>query len=287
MDNLVIITGLSGSGKSLAANCLEDLGFFCVDNLPISLIRPFCDLARRSADPARRSALVVDIREGATIRKLPDTLQALRGMNIPLQVLFFECSDEVLKRRFSETRRPHPMANSSKTLEDAIVLERMEMATIREYADRIIDTERFNAHQLKTYLRNAFGGGADSRSLNINVLSFGFKYGIPAEADLVLDVRFIPNPYFVDGLRNLTGKDPEVEEYLLRQPETDAFASRLKEFLGFLVPLYTKEGKTYLTVAIGCTGGKHRSVYLAGELGRHLENEGLAATVNHRDLGRE
>jgi len=287
MDNLVIITGLSGSGKSLAANCLEDLGFFCVDNLPIGLIRPFCDLARRSADPARRSALVVDIREGATIRKLPDTLQALRGMDIPLQVLFFECSDEVLKRRFSETRRPHPMASSSKTLEDAIVLERMEMATIREYADRIIDTERFNAHQLKTYLRNAFGGGADNRSLNINVLSFGFKYGIPAEADLVLDVRFIPNPYFVDGLRSLTGKDAKVEEYLLRQPETAEFASRLKEFLEFLVPLYTKEGKTYLTVAIGCTGGKHRSVYLAGELGRHLENEGLAATVNHRDLGRE
>ncbi len=287
MDSLVIITGLSGSGKSLAGNCLEDLGFFCVDNLPISLIRPFCDMARRSTDPPRRSALVVDIREGAAIRKLPDTLQALRGMDIPLQVLFFECSDEVLKRRFSETRRPHPMAGHTATLEDAIVLERMEMAAIRDFADRIIDTDRFNAHQLKAYLSNAFGGAADSRSLNINVLSFGFKYGIPAEADLVLDVRFISNPYFVEGLRNMTGQDGPVQEFLLQQPETEAFASRLKDFLGFLVPLYTKEGKTYLTVAIGCTGGKHRSVYLAGELGRHLEGEGLAATINHRDLGRE
>ncbi len=287
MDNLVIITGLSGSGKSLAANCLEDLGFFCVDNLPISLIRPFCDMARRSADPARRSALVVDIREGATIRRLPDALQALRGRDIPLQVLFFECSDEVLKRRFSETRRPHPMAGSTKTLEDAIVLERMEMAAIREYADRIIDTGRFNAHQLKAYLSNAFGGAPDSRSLNINILSFGFKYGIPAEADLVMDVRFIPNPYFVEGLRSLTGQDVQVQEFLSQQPEVPEFASRLNDFLEFLVPLYTKEGKTYLTVAIGCTGGKHRSVYLAGQLGRHLEGKGLAATINHRDLGRE
>lgn len=287
MENLVIITGLSGSGKSLAANCLEDLGFFCVDNLPISLIRPFCDMARRSADPTRRSALVVDIREGATIRKLPDALQALRGMDIALQVLFFECSDAVLKRRFSETRRPHPMAGSTSTLEEAIVRERVEMAAIREYADRIIDTDRFNAHQLKAHLSNAFGGARDHRSLNINVQSFGFKYGIPAEADLVLDVRFLPNPYFVDGLRSKTGQDPEVREYLLKQAETSEFAARLKDFLGFLVPLYTKEGKTYLTVAIGCTGGKHRSVYMAGELGRHLDEEGLSASINHRDLGRE
>ena len=287
MDSLVIITGLSGSGKSLAANCLEDLGFFCVDNLPIDLIRPFCDMARRSAEPTRRSALVVDIREGATIRKLPDALQELRGMEVPLQVLFFECSDEVLKRRFSESRRPHPMAGSTTTLEDAIVLERMEMAAIREFADRIIDTERFNAHQLKTYITNAFGGSPGRRSLNINVLSFGFKYGIPTEADLVLDVRFIPNPYFVEGLRSMTGQDGPVQEFLLEQPETGEFSKRLKDFLTFLIPLYTKEGKTYLTVAIGCTGGKHRSVYLAGELGRHLEGEGLAATINHRDLGRE
>ena len=287
MENLVIITGLSGSGKSLAANCLEDLGFICVDNLPISLIQPFCDLARRGAGPTRRSALVVDIREGAAIRKLPDTLQALRGTDIPLQVLFFESSDEVLKKRFSETRRPHPMAGSSATLGEAIVRERKEMASMREYADRIIDTDRFNAHQLKAYLKNAFGPTADRATLNINVLSFGFKYGIPAEADLVLDVRFIPNPYFVDRLRSLTGRDDPVREYLVEQPETTEFASRLEDFLKFLVPLYTKEGKTYLTVAIGCTGGKHRSVYLAGELGAHLQGQGLAATVNHRDLGRE
>lgn len=287
MENLVIITGLSGSGKSLAADCLEDLGFICVDNLPISLIQPFCDMARRGAEPTRRSALVVDIREGASIRKLPDTLQALRGTGIPLQVLFFESSDEVLKKRFSETRRPHPMADSTATLGEAMVKERMELASIREYADRIIDTDRFNAHQLKAYLKNAFDASADRTTLNINVLSFGFKYGIPAEADLVLDVRFIPNPYFVERLRSLTGRDGPVQEYLKEQPETAEFASHLKEFLNFLVPLYTKEGKTYLTVAIGCTGGKHRSVYLAGELGEHFQSQDLVATVIHRDLGRE
>lgn len=287
MESLVIITGLSGSGKSLAANCLEDLGFFCVDNLPISLIQPFCDMARRSSDPARRSALVVDIREGSSIRKLPDTLQDLRGRGIPLQVLFFECSDQVLKRRFSETRRPHPMAMTTSTLEEAITRERTEMSVIREYSDRIIDTNRFNAHQLKSYLRNAFGTAPDQTGLNINVMSFGFKYGAPAEADLMIDVRFLPNPYFIDHLRNQTGRDEEVRAFLLEQPETKEFSSRFEAFLEYLVPQYIKEGKTYLTVAIGCTGGKHRSVFLTCRIGDHFQNQGLAVTVNHRDLGRE
>ncbi len=287
MDRLVIITGLSGSGKSLAANCLEDLGFFCIDNLPISLIQPFCDMARRSSDPTRRSALVVDIREGSTIKRLPDTLQDLRGRGILLEVLFFECSDEVLKRRFSETRRPHPMATSTSTLEEAIHRERLEMSVIREYADKIIDTNRFNAHQLKAHLRNTFGRGSDASGLNINVLSFGFKYGVPADADLMFDVRFLPNPFFVDHLRHLTGKDLDIQKFLREQPETEPFVGRLKDFLDHLVPEYTKEGKTYLTVAIGCTGGKHRSVYMAERIGEHFHAQGLAVTINHRDLGRE
>ena len=286
MDRLVFVTGLSGSGKTLAANCLEDLGFFCVDNLPVLLIPPFYDLMSRSSEPDARGALVVDVREGGFLERFPEILQGLRRRGAPITMLFFECSDEVLKRRFSETRRPHPMMTEGGTLEEAIGRERVALAPLRELADRIIDTTAFTAHELRNFLKASFGGEA-TNELNVNVVSFGFKYGVPVESDLLFDVRFLPNPYFVDGLRPLDGRSAQVQSFLAGRPETAAFMDRVKEMLHFLVPLYSAEGKSYLTVSLGCTGGKHRSVALAEELRSFLVERGVAATVRHRDLGRE
>lgn len=287
MERLVIVTGLSGSGKSLAGNCLEDLGFFCVDNLPVQLIPPFVDLIRASADRISRAAMVIDVREASFLVQLPDILEALRSAGAPVEVLFLECTDEVAKRRFSETRRPHPMAASAPTLEAAIRAEREVLAPIRNQADRILDTSRFSAHDLRAFLKNVFGSGTSPGSMNLNVLSFGFKYGVPTEADLMFDVRFLPNPYFVDHLRHRTGQDPAVREFLDRQPETAEFEQRLRSFVEFLIPRYVGEGKSYLTIAIGCTGGKHRSVAIADALAAHLRSLGMVASVHHRDLGRE
>jgi UPF0042 nucleotide-binding protein len=286
VDQIVVITGLSGSGKSLAARCFEDLGYFCVDNLPVSLIPPFHDLIERSAGRIPRAALVIDVRGGEFLDQLPEVLRALRHRGSPAKMLFFEASDDVLKRRFSETRRPHPVAGSG-VLEDAICREREAMAPLRDLSDRIIDTSRFTAHQLRHFLKASFGATAvTDDGLNINVESFGFKYGVPAEADLVFDVRFLPNPYFVENLRSLTGKTPEVQAFLEEQEEKGTFMKHLTHMLDFLVPHYAAEGKSYLTVALGCTGGKHRSVALAEELGKHLGRD-WTVTVNHRDLGRE
>lgn len=287
MDRLVVITGLSGSGKSLAAKCFEDIGYSCVDNLPVGLIPSFVELIRRSRDQITRAALVVDVREGAFLQKLPETLRRIRGKKHPVQVLFFECSDEVLKRRFSETRRPHPMAAPGGTLEQAIASERRALTVLREMADRIIDTSRYTSHELRAFLKNAYGLPTDADSPNVNVVSFGFKYGPPVEADLLFDVRFLPNPFFVEELRHLDGRSTEVREFLARTPLTEDFLARLQAFLDFLIPHYATEGKTYLTVAIGCTGGKHRSVALAEALGQFLSGRGFPTTVNHRDLGKE
>ncbi|MDX1390089.1 MAG: RNase adapter RapZ, partial [Acidobacteriota bacterium] len=284
---LVVITGLSGSGKSLAAKCFEDLGYFCVDNLPVGLIPPFRDLIEKSAARIPRAALVIDVR-GGDLAALPETLRELQRHGAPVRLLFFEASDDVLKRRFSETRRPHPVAGPRGVLEDGIRREREALAPLREIADRIIDTARFNAHELRQFLQGAFGTGEEtSGGLNINIESFGFKYGIPAEADLVFDVRFLPNPYFVENLRPLNGKDAEVRAFLDAQKEKAPFMNHLTTMLDFLVPLYAAEGKSYLTVALGCTGGKHRSVALAEELGKHLGGRGGTTSVSHRDLGRE
>ena len=287
MDRLVIVTGLSGSGKSLAANCLEDIGFFTVDNLPVLLIPPFVDLIQRRGEPVTRAALVVDVREGLFLEKFPDMLREMRGNGTPVTVLFFDGSDEVLKRRFSETRRPHPMMEAGGTLDEAIDRERAVLAPLRDLADRVIDTTRFSAHELRSFLKHAYGEGGHREVLNVNVVSFGFKYGIPAESDLVFDVRFLPNPYFVDGLRPLDGRSMRVRTFLGDREETQQFMDRLKAFLDFLLPLYSAEGKSYLTVSLGCTGGKHRSVALAEDLQAHLSRGGVPATVRHRDLGRE
>lgn len=288
MERLVFITGLSGSGKTLAADCFEDLGYFCVDNLPVGLISPFRDLIRRSHESVRRAALVVDAREGRFLEQFPAILRDLRAQGTPVELLFFESSDDVLKRRFSESRRPHLMSRSERTLEQAIEQERQALGPLRELADRIIDTSSLTAHQLRTFLKNAYEAARDAEEgPRLNVISFGFKYGVPAEVDLLFDVRFLPNPHFVESLRPLDGRDTRIQEFLDQTTTTGEFVARLQAFLSFLVPQYAAEGKSYLTVALGCTGGKHRSVALAERLGRYFEQQDLPTSVSHRDVGRE
>jgi len=287
VHRLVVITGLSGSGKSLAAKCFEDLGYFCVDNLPAGLIPPFSELIQRGGEQFPLAALVVDARERGLLDQVPGMLGDLRTANIPLEVLFFECSDDVLKRRFSETRRPHPMSTPSGTLELAIQAERDTLAPLRNIADRVIDTSAYTSHQLRSFLTNAYGGTAEAGAPSVNVESFGFKYGVPAQVDLLFDVRFLPNPYFVDELRHRDGRSTEVQAFLAQTELPSKFMAHLEDFLDFLIPLYTAEGKAYLTVAIGCTGGKHRSVALAEQLGQYLGRRGHPHSVNHRDVGKE
>lgn len=287
MERLVVITGLSGSGKTLAANCLEDLGYFCVDNLPVGLIPPFYELIQRSSEQLLRATLVIDVREGAFLESFPEILAGLRQRGAPVQLLFLESSDDALKRRFSESRRPHPMAREGTTLESAIRTEREALAVLHEMADRIIDTSRFTAHELRSFMQNAYGLPARKGLPNVSLVSFGFKYGLPTEADLVFDARFLPNPYFIEGLRHLDGRTAEVQEFLDRSTLTGQFEARIDDLLAFLIPLYGAEGKTYLTVAVGCTGGKHRSIALVERIGHRLEDRGIPATVSHRDLGRE
>jgi len=287
VKRLVIITGMAGSGKSLAANALEDLGYFCVDNLPVGLIAPFRELIGRSRDPAESFVLVIDAREGRFLQELPEVVTSLRLAKEPVELLFFDCSDDVLKRRFSESRRPHPIARDGATLDQTIQEEREALRPLREIADRIIDTSNFTAHQLRSFLKNSFDTDDRPAGLRINVVSFGFKYGVPSQVDLLFDVRFLPNPYFIDDLRPLTGQDPKIQNFLREQEATEEFFTRLRDFVGFLLPHYANEGKSYLTVAIGCTGGKHRSVALTEWLGQHLQSENLPASISHRDLGRE
>jgi UPF0042 nucleotide-binding protein len=287
VHRLVVISGLSGSGKSLAAKCFEDLGYFCVDNLPAGLIPPFSELIQRGAEQFPLAALVIDARERGFLGQVPGMLGELRATNMSLEVLFFECSNDVLKRRFSETRRPHPMSTPSGTLEQAIQAERDTLAPLRNISDRVIDTSAYTSHQLRSFLTNAFGGTAEAGSPSVNVESFGFKYGVPAQVDLLFDVRFLPNPYFVDELRHRDGRSEEVQAFLAQTDLPAQFMRRLEDFLDFLIPLYTAEGKAYLTVAIGCTGGKHRSVALSEQLGEFLEGRGLPHSVSHRDVGKE
>lgn len=285
-NRLFILSGMSGSGKSAAVKCFEDMGYFCVDNLPIKLIPLFLDLLRRSADAPEHVALVVDIREGAFLKDFPDTLEELQEVIAEVRVLFFEAADETLVRRFSETRRPHPLPGAS-SLEEGIVKEREALKELRERSDRIIDTSRFNVHELKGYLFDQFSGEEREATLVVSVLSFGYKHGVPGEADLVLDVRFLANPFFVHGLRDKTGRDREVAAYLENIPEYEEFGSRMQELFDFLLPLYAREGKAYLTVAFGCTGGRHRSVAVAEHLGGVLRSQGYRVRISHRDVTKE
>ena len=284
--SFVIITGLSGAGKSHAIKCFEDMGFFCVDNLPTTLIPTFADLIARSRHDVQRVALGVDVREGEYLSHLLEALHELKGRGHNVEVLFFEASDEALVRRYHESRRRHPLAAEGNVLE-AIRAERKAMAHMREIADRIMETSSITVHQLKASLAELYVAPRARSGLTASLVSFGYKHGIPFDADLVFDVRFLPNPHFVDGLRPLDGRDTRVREFVLRHDEARELLDRLRDLLRFLLPFYQREGKAYLTVAVGCTGGRHRSVTFVEELREFLESLGYAPTVVHRDIDRE
>jgi RNase adapter protein RapZ len=278
---LVILTGLSGSGKLSALKTFEDLGYYSVDNLPLELVPRFADLVRQSAE-IKRAALVVDVREGMRLDEFPAILKKVRKV-LPTRVLFLEASEDALIRRFSETRRPHPMGRSD-TVVKSIRAEHKRLDPIRNVADIVLDTTKFNVHDLRAHINSQFEREETGRGLVISSNSFGFKNGVPTEADLVFDVRFLPNPHFVPEFRKLTGKHPKVAKYVMQFPQTKEFLNKTTEMLKFLLPHYIKEGKSYLTVAFGCTGGQHRSVFIAEEMKKRLAQEGYRVNTAHRDM---
>jgi UPF0042 nucleotide-binding protein len=280
---LVILTGMSGSGKLSALKAFEDLGYYSVDNLPLELIPRFADLVRQSVE-IERAALVVDVREGMRLDRFPSILKKVRKV-LPTRVVFLEASEDALVRRFSETRRPHPMGRSQ-TVVQGIHAERKRLDPVRNVADIVLDTTKFNVHELRAHINAQFERGAESKNLTISSTSFGFKNGVPAEADLVFDVRFLPNPHFVPEFRKLTGRHPKVAKYIRQFPQTQEFLDKVTDLLKFLLPHYIEEGKSYLTVAFGCTGGQHRSVFIAEEIKKRLEAEGHRVKTAHRDMPR-
>jgi UPF0042 nucleotide-binding protein len=282
---LVVITGLSGSGKTLAMRALEDLSFYCVDNLPLELVPTFYELCRTSGREISRVGLVVDIRGGEGISDLPSQIEQVRAQGQGATLLFLEATDEVLLRRFDETRRPHPLS-AGKPLEEAISEERRILAPVKESADLVLDTSVITPHELRDFIYRHFREGPGERLPRITVSSFGFKHGGPGNADLVFDVRFLPNPHFVEGLREKTGKDAEIVTFLEESELYRDFRSRLLDLLEFLLPAYTREGKTYLDIAFGCTGGRHRSVTMARQVADALSGAGYHVDVRHRDVGK-
>jgi UPF0042 nucleotide-binding protein len=283
----VVITGLSGAGKSYAIKCFEDMGFFCVDNLPTTLIPTFADLIAGSPRLIPRVALGVDVREGEYLSHLLDALAELKTRGHRVEVLFLEASEAALVRRFHETRRRHPLGGDGGNMLEAIRAERKAMAHMREVADRIVDTSALTVHQLKALLAELYVVPTTRTGLATSLVSFGFKHGIPVDADLVFDVRFLPNPHFVEGLRALDGRDERVRAFVLGQEATTELMARLQGLLEFVLPWYQREGKAYLTIAIGCTGGRHRSVAVVEALRAFLDGLGWTPTVLHRDLDRE
>jgi RNase adapter protein RapZ len=280
---LVILTGLSGSGKLSALKAFEDLGYYSVDNLPLELVSRFADLVRQSVEIGR-AALVVDVREGTGLDEFPALLKKLRKV-LPTRVVFLEASDDALVRRFSETRRPHPLGRSN-TVMKSIRAERKRLEPIHNVADIVLDTTKFNVHDLRAHINAEFARDEADKNLTISSNSFGFKNGVPTEADLVFDVRFLPNPHFVPEFRKLTGKHPKVAKYVRDFPQTAEFLDKTTDMLKFLLPHYIKEGKSYLTVAFGCTGGQHRSVFIAEEIKKRLAAAGYRVRTSHRDMPR-
>ena len=278
---LVILTGLSGSGKSTVLKTFEDLGFYCVDNLPVELIPTFSELHMQAGAEIERAALMVDAREGEQLAKLPALLRHLRAEN-PATLVFIEASEEALLRRFSETRRPHPLGHD-RPVREGLRRERVLMEPIRKLADVVIDTTKFNVHELRQFITHRFHK-TGRRPMMVAVVSFGYKYGIPADADLVFDVRFLPNPHFIPRLRKFSGRDARVARYVRSFPQTGEFLRRIEGLLTYLIPHYIGEGKSYLTIAFGCTGGRHRSVMMAEAVHRALHRRGYASKVVHRDL---
>lgn len=284
--HVVIVTGLSGSGKSTAIRALEDLGFYCIDNLPVALIPHVLTLSENAREPIGRVALGIDGRGGDFLDVYPTVLAGLRTSGHAVKVLYFEAPENVLLRRFSETRRPHPAAGEHGVLH-GIRTEERGLAGLRESADQVIDTSSYTVHELRDVLaRHAETDPAMQRTLRVTVQSFGYKYGVPIDADLMLDVRFLPNPFFVEALRDKSGTDRQVVEFVLGQPEAAPFLDRLSALLEPLMPLYVREGKSYLMLAVGCTGGRHRSVAIAEEVGRRLRAWDYTVRVHHRDVQR-
>ncbi|HZI20661.1 MAG TPA: RNase adapter RapZ [Pyrinomonadaceae bacterium] len=284
--DVVIITGLSGSGMSSATNAFEDLGYFCVDNLPLTLLPTFARLVQpedHTRPHIERAALVINIREGLFLREFAARLGELRASGLKVSVLFFEASDDVLVRRFSETRRPHP-AEAGDGLLHSIRGERAAMSDIRAHADQVIDTSEHTVHTLRRHLIERFGTDPSGATMRVQVYSFGYKHGCPRDLDLMFDVRHLPNPYFESHLRDLSGHDRRVVEYLAASPEVRETLRRFTELIDYLLPLYRREGKSYVTVGIGCTGGRHRSVMTANSITRHLRRHGYDAVAVHRDV---
>ncbi|HEX5483164.1 MAG TPA: RNase adapter RapZ [Terriglobia bacterium] len=281
----VLITGLSGSGKGSALKAFEDLGFYCVDNLPVDLLPKFAEICCQPGSRIDRAAVVVDIREGEALSQLPAIYQRLAQQKPKPSLVFLEASDEVLRRRFEETRRPHPLGRHL-PVREGIRLERMLLKPMRQLADAVISTNRMNAHELREFILQRFGGPKFRKGMLVSLTSFGFRFGLPTDADLVFDLRFLPNPNYVAKLKEKTGKDPAVQRYMERFPQAREFLNRITSLLLYLLPQYLREGKSYLTIALGCTGGRHRSVALTEQMAKALEREGYKIRITHRDLGR-
>jgi UPF0042 nucleotide-binding protein len=281
----VLITGLSGSGKGSVIKAFEDLGFYCVDNLPIDLIPKFAEILQQPGNHIQRAAVVADIREGDSISRLPALYQELAKANAGTSLVFLEASDQALIRRFEETRRPHPLGPHL-PVREGIRLERILLKPMRQLADIVISTTRLNVHELRELIHTRFGGAGRRKSMLISVMSFGFRFGVPADANLMFDVRFLPNPNYVPKLKRKTGKDREVQKYMVKYPQTREFVNRITALLSYLLPHYMQEGKSYLTIALGCTGGRHRSVALAEQMTEILAQEGYRTRITHRDIGK-
>jgi UPF0042 nucleotide-binding protein len=280
---LLIVTGMSGAGKSQAANALEDIGFYCVDNIPPTIIPHFVDLASNSNEELKRIAVVTDVRGGNMFSEITDVLNGLRNKNIEFKILFLDASDDVLIHRYKENRRKHPLVSDGVALSEAVKNEREMLLKIRNNADYIVDTSYISIAQLKVMLSDTFCGSV-SKVMKIQCKSFGFKYGVDTEADLVFDVRCLPNPFYIEDLKHKTGLEREVQDYVMNSSESKEFLERLISFLDSAVPLYAKEGKSQFTIAFGCTGGKHRSVTFAYNVGNYLTEQGYSCTVIHRDI---
>ena len=284
--DFIIVTGMSGAGKSKAASFLEDMGFFCVDNLPVPLIPKFAELVMAGTGEYDRVVLVTDIRSGGNVEGLAAALDALNAAHCAHRIFFMDASDQTIIKRYKETRRSHPLAEERDTLEGAIALERQMLTPLRERADTVVDTSNLSTSKLKGELRRLAGQGRGDVPMEVQVSSFGFKYGLPMEADLVFDVRFLPNPFYVPELRPLTGLDSGVRDYVFSGGQGEDFLHRLAEFVTYLLPRYVDEGKTSLVISVGCTGGHHRSVAIAHALAQRLREKSWQVSEQHRDMGR-
>jgi UPF0042 nucleotide-binding protein len=284
-SRIVIVTGLSGSGKSTALRALEDIGFFCVDNLPVQLLPKLMEIQAAATSEISKIALVMDIRGKHFLEKYKEIISDLQKKGCNIEIIFLEASDNSLVQRFSETRRSHPLSDS-RTVQESINLERSKLSDLKQMADNVIDTSLYNIHELKELIQHSYLSPSTDKKLIINLTSFGYRYGLPPDADIALDVRFLPNPYFIKDLKDLNGTDEKVKDYVLGFDESRQFLLELYKLLTFLTPLYEKEGKTYLNIAIGCTGGKHRSVVILDQLTEYFRERNYRVNKNHRDIKR-